>query len=150
VYGCGTALYFHRPLTADLYVAELWFTFFFLPVFPFATWVIRPGRRTTVEEDATTITTYDFDLLSRRPVTLVRFLAMLNRALARITAVFGPWVAGYVYTWRAGVRRPDELLTLWFLGSAGWATLLCWWWGIQRDRIYERADGRQVVTAGEP
>ena len=64
VNGTGIRLLDYLRVSADTYEATRWFTFFFVPLIPIGTWLIRPGTA----EGAGTSMQYNFQILDKRPL----------------------------------------------------------------------------------
>ena len=64
VNGTGIRLLDYLRVSADTYEATRWFTFFFVPLIPIGTWLIRPGTA----EGAGTSMQYNFQILDKRPM----------------------------------------------------------------------------------
>lgn len=139
-FGCGTSLYFHRHLESGVFQAEAWITLVLIPLLPLATWIIYPRRRSTREGDGIYIETFEFEFLEKQPMTAIRFLAMLNRAVGRINLALGPLILCYLHAIRTEMGKPTMLEAVLFLASAGWAWAPTYHWGKRREVIYEHAE----------
>ncbi|HKW12616.1 MAG TPA: hypothetical protein VJO33_19665 [Gemmatimonadaceae bacterium] len=64
VNGTGIRLLDYQRVSADSYEATRWFTFFFIPLIPIGTWLIRPGT----QEGIATSMKYNFQILGNRPL----------------------------------------------------------------------------------
>jgi hypothetical protein len=80
VNGTGIRLLDYLRASADTYEATRWVTFFFIPLIPIGTWLIRPGTA----EGMGTGTQYNFQILDKRPLRWNRVgrLWLINLAAA--------------------------------------------------------------------
>jgi hypothetical protein len=64
VNGTGIRLIDYLRVSSDTYEATRWFSFFFIPLIPIGTWLVRPGT----SEGNGMSTTFNFQILDRRPL----------------------------------------------------------------------------------
>jgi hypothetical protein len=144
LFGCGTSLVFYRPQEPGVFLADVWITIFYLPLLPLSNWVIIPKWQFTSEQYGTMTETFAFEYLETRAMTLIRFLAMLNRAVGRINALLGPAIVALLYLIWNDRGRPILLPFVLFLASLGWTVGMMCILVAKRDRIFEQGQAQRL------
>ena len=109
VNGTGIRLLDYRQVSADTYEVTRWLTFFFIPILPIGTLLIRPGTA----EGVGTMMQYTFQLLGKRPMRWGRVFRMYAIDL----------IAALPVALCAWFETPGEVTDLWltmFIFSVLW------------------------------
>lgn len=145
--GMGVDLLDYRQLSADTYQVTRCFTFFYIPLIPISTWVIRPLNREL--STFTTSETFNFELLEDKGLELKAVLRLYGNFLLWGALAFGPFflllmlMSGERVERDAnGERVAVELSTakliqgILFMLSMPWCFGLLIWLKRRRDKIY--------------
>ena len=138
VNGTGIRLLDYRRVAADTYEATRWLTFFFVPILPIGTWLIRPGSA----EGAGTGMTYKFQILEKRPLQwrrVGRMYLMNLIALLPITA--------FVLFYKPGGDSPNMFFALMIL-SILWMFAALWYGQRGTHSVYHAPETQPMPTGG--
>ena len=137
VNGTGIRLLDYLRVSADSYEATRWFTFFFIPLIPIGTWIIRPGTA----EGVGTSMQYNFQILGKRPLRWNRVgrLWLINIAAAlplALCAIF---------------ETPGENTNMWltlFIFSTIWAIAALVYGQRGGAHVYHAPEAQPLPTGG--
>lgn len=127
VNGTGIRLLDYRRVSTDTYEATRWLTFFFIPLLPIGTLLIRPGTREAV---GATIWS-NFQVVEKRPMRWSRVLRMYGFSV----------LAAVPFTLCAIFETPGENTNLWLV-----LVILSFLWAVG-CLIYAQRSGRGVYHA---
>lgn len=137
VNGTGIRLLDYLRVSADTYEATRWFTFFFVPLIPIGTWIIRPG---TAEGHGTGMS-YNFQILGKRPIRWNRVGRMW---LFNLLAALPVTLCGIFET-------PGENTNMWFtllIFSVIWAFAVLIYGQRGGSKVYRAPEAQPLPTGG--
>jgi hypothetical protein len=139
VNGTGIRLLDYRPVSPGLFEVSRWFTFFFLPIAPIGSWVIRPGNSETVGLGSN----FHFEIVNVRPLQLLRVLRTYAMAILALAPVG-------LMLWWLGDRRANTIELALLLATFGW--MLAWLivGEFRRARIFKGEPAQPLPTGGRP
>lgn len=140
VNGTGIRLLDYRQVSADVYEATRWVTFFFVPLIPISTWLIRPG---TAEGHGTGVE-YQFQIVGSRPMrvdAIVRKYAITVAALIPLVLLL--WL-------KPEQGLPPSIQLTITLGAVAWCFGLLFFSARSGSHLYSAPATQPLPTGGHP
>ena len=137
VNGTGIRLIDYLRVSTDTYEATRWLTFFFVPLIPIGTWLIRPGT----SEGQGLGMSYNFQILDKRPLRWNRVGRMW---LFNLLAALPVTLCGIFET-------PGENTNLWFtllIFSVLWAFAVLIYAQRGGGKFYRSPEAQPMPTGG--